>query len=102
MTELRKLIESGATISARDEDIGLHWDQRAWLLAAANFSDLSAADKLRKVILPKDFIASSDSTGFAHVWQDEHETTRNWTALVPGNEGRARLLAILKAHEAIR
>lgn len=108
MSPLRNLIEA---IEAGDIEADAWRD--AWrhdkimtvtqitLAKAAFRNHVDAANALRE-LLPADFIASSDSTGFAHVWQDEHEITRNWAALVPGNEGRARLLATLKAYEAIK
>ena len=63
----------------------------------AYHGSLDAAKALDEAVLPKDYIVASDSTGFAHIWRDEFEVTHSWTALISGNEARARLLAILLA-----
>jgi len=64
--------------------------------ARAFGGSLDAAKALHDALLPG-YIMQSDSTGYAHCWKDEHETTMNYFALCPGNEARARLLASLNA-----
>lgn len=95
---LRKLIEAVEGGAAGPETfvgtIAWEYGYRAF------HGSLDAAKALHEALLPEDYIVSSDSTGFAHVWRDEFEVTNSWTALIPGNEARARLLAILLAYEA--
>ena len=58
---------------------------------------LDAAKALREAVLTPDYIMSSDSTGYAHLYRDEYECTHTWDALLPGQQARAELLAILRA-----
>lgn len=70
-----------------------------YFISAYNGS-LDAALALHEALLPDDYVVSSDSTGFSHIWRDEHEATHNWTALIPGMEARSRLLVTLRAYRS--
>lgn len=68
----------------------------------AYHGSLDAAKALHEALLPSDWIADVDTTGFAMVYQDEMEVSNNATALLPGLPARAWLLAILRAYRAQR
>ena len=104
LKELAAKVEAGTLRSVNDAaellDIGglpHAYSTHAPNLVRAFNGSRDAADALRKAVLPTDFFMSSDSTGFALVWRDEYEVTHNWSALIPGNQARAELLAILRA-----
>lgn len=121
MSDLDRLIEAvedgsfhklpyfGMTLATacypRDEHGRMLADNGGWSdgkVVAAYHGSLDAALALHNALLPSDWIAEVDTTGFALVYQDDMEVTNNAMALLPGCPARAWLLAILRAYRQRR
>lgn len=112
MSDLDKLIEAVEAgrgdavsiftkrLSSAARDRGAYWPSHD--VEKAFSGSLDAALALHKALLPYDWIAEVDTTGFALVYQDEMEVTNNAMALLPGCPARAWLLAILRAYRQQR
>ena len=101
LAELIAKVEAGVRPAQDGSCYKLFGDAWVHVYDIHHNGSLDAAKALREAVLTPDFVMSSDSTGYAHLYRDEHECTHTWDALLPGQQARAELLAILRAIHAM-
>lgn len=97
LTDLLAKVEANKPVYARDEEIGLDWDQRGHLMRAVNGGSLDAAKALHEAVLPGWIYVENVRRGQRNTCNIAKKFDQQPVSAVANCPARAWLIAILKA-----